>query len=265
MDAQELNVSLIENVATLTINRPHKLNAITASMLGQLDEMLTALVGNPECRVIVLTGSGNRAFSAGADLGSLREQDAMAHFEFHALLTRVCERLEQAPQPSIAAVNGVCIGLGSELMLACDFALAAIDARWCMAEIKVGFPAGSPRVVRRLGLPRAKEVCLTGRFVDAREGEDIGLWLEVVSAENLMPRVHKVAQEIAAKSAFAVAITKGTLNHCADLPFKAAWDLTIGWGNAAFLASPDVREGLAALAEKRSPRYTTVPKAYFAG
>ncbi len=243
----------------LTLNRPHKLNALSYELIDELMDSLEALERDDSVRCLVLTGAGEKAFSAGADIAGFAADIAAspetAYRNFVVRGQALTRRIENYPKPIIAAVNGIAFGGGCEVMEACCLAIAAEHARFAKPEIRLGFPppfGGTQRLPRHIGRKRANEMILTGDAISAEEALLIGLVNQVVTAHELLPACLQMADRIADNPAVAVtaalrAVTRG-LNVSIDegLAIEAAQFMIAA-------ASRDAREGTAAFVEKRRP------------
>jgi enoyl-CoA hydratase len=256
MDYQSIIFAVGAGIATITFNRPEKLNALTPEMLGEFAAAVEQVARNPEVRVLVLTGAG-RAFIAGADVSEFLGFDALAAREFAAGAHRIGFRLEELEIPVLAAVNGFALGGGLELAMACDFIYAADTARFGQPEINLGIIpgfGGSQRLPRLVGKGVAKELCLTGRMLDAAEARSLGLVARVFPAANLMEETLKVARSLAAKGRVALRAAKQAIDRGFDLDLRNACALEVD-AFALCFASPDAHEGARAFLEKRQPRF----------
>ncbi len=248
-------------VKILTLDRPERLNAVNWQMVEELEECFRWLGKHNEVRAVVLTGAG-RAFCAGLDIkdpNSLDQTNTVHAYDLQENFGRMCAHLAEVPQPIIAAVNGAASGAGLVFSLASDMRLAAPEARFNMANVRIGFSGcdlGSsywlPRVV---GLGLASELMMTGRFIGAEEGERRGLVNRVVPADGLVEAAIDLAAEIARNSPFAVRMTKQVLATNVDAPsLRAAIELE----NRTQILSTrtrDFEEALAAFQEKREPEF----------
>jgi enoyl-CoA hydratase len=243
-------------VALVTIDRPGALNALDAAVLAGLAAAFTRLDADPTCRAIVLTGAGTKAFAAGADIKAMATATPetigpVGGFEHWANLAGV-------GLPIIAAVRGFALGGGCELALLCDLVVAADDATFGQPEIKLGVipgAGGTQRLTRAVGKARAMELILTGRSIDAREAERLGMVGRVVPAEETLDRALELAGRIAALPPLAVRAAKAAVNAAQELPLSQG----LAYERRAFFAlfaTEDQKEGMAAFAEKRSPRWT---------
>ena len=227
-------------------------------MLSELCERLGELAGDAEARVLVLTGAGDRAFAAGADI---KEMEAMSVEEARAWggLGHACGRLlETMPKPTIAAVNGFALGGGCELALACDLRYASSRAKLGQPEVSIGIVpgwGGTQRLARVVGLGVAKDLILSGRTVDAQEALRIGLVNGVFEPEELMDKTLEVAAALAGKSPLVLAAAKELTNRTLQGELSAGLDEEAE-RFAQLFASEDQKEGMRAFVEKREPRFT---------
>ncbi len=244
-------------IATVTLNRPDKLNALNEQLLGELAAALAELARDASVRVAILTGAGDKAFAAGADIAAMSEMTPARAKAFADLGHAIGDRIEGAPFPFIAAVNGFALGGGCELALACDFVYASDRAKLGQPEVNLGvIPGfgGTQRLARRVGIARARELCYTGDVVGAEEARRIGLVNEVVSHGDLHARVVEVARKIASKGPLSIAQCKRVLLRGADVPLATANELE-AQAFAALFGSNDQREGMTAFLEKRAAKF----------
>jgi len=256
----------LDGITRITLNRPDKLNAMTADLVGALHDALDAVARDASCRVVVLTGAG-RGFCAGLDLGGYgRAPDTegfgatQAGFAVQKQIATLIPHLRSLPQPVIAAVNGPAAGGGFALVLGSDIRIASASARFNAAFIRIGLSAcdiGTSWLLPRLvGAARAQELMLTGRLFDAEEAGRIGLVTEVVPDEALLEAVLLKAQQIMLNTPFGVALTKEGMWSALEIPgLQAAIDLENRQQIMAS-ATDDHREAMRAFLEKRSPSYT---------
>ena len=210
-----------DGVATVAFNRPDKLNTLTIRLRQELDTAVQALAADPAVRVLILTGSG-RAFTAGLDLDEWAAPGAVAAA---AYVHDAVASLQRFRGPVIGAINGLAITGGVEIALACDLLIASTDARFADTHVKVGLLpgwGGSARLIRRVGLMRAKELALTGRFLSADEALAWGFVNRVVPPARLLPEALALARQIAANPADGVAAYKQLLDQEADVPLGEA-------------------------------------------
>jgi enoyl-CoA hydratase len=245
-------------IAVLTIDRPEAMNALDVDTLSELRDRLTELREDDEVRVIVLTGAGDRAFAAGADIKYMSALSVDEAKEWGGLGHQVGQLLEIAPTVSIAAVNGFALGGGCELALACDLRYAASTAKLGQPEVNLGiFPGwgGTQRLARVCGLGVAKDLILTGRVVDADEALRIQLVSGVFEPDELMEKTLEVARTIASKGPLALAAAKSAVNHALQGDHVENLQAEAESFGELF-ASEDAKEGMTAFAEKREPRFT---------
>jgi enoyl-CoA hydratase len=254
----EYLVSTIDGaVATVTINRPKVLNALDAATLGELDEAMRQLQADASVRAVILTGAGDRAFVAGADiseLAALAPDAAKAHAE---LGQGVFDRVERLGKPVIAAVNGFALGGGCELAMACTVRLAADSARFGQPEVKLGLTpgfAGTQRLPRLVGKGRAMELILGGGVIDAAEAYRIGLVNRVVPAASLMDEARALAEAWAANAPVAVRYAMEAIGHGLETSVAEGSFVEASLFGLTF-ATEDMREGTRAFLEKRKPEF----------
>jgi enoyl-CoA hydratase len=247
-------------VTLLTLNRPDKLNALNRALLAEVGRMVSELAARPTAsrpRAVILTGAGDKAFAAGADVAELSSLGVEAARSLSEHGQRVGRVLEEAPFPIIAAVNGFALGGGCELALACDFIHASDKARFGQPEVALGLVpgfGGTQRLLRRVGVGRARELVTSGRTVDAAEAKAIGLANEVHPHAELLERVKSLANTIAEKAPLAVAAAKRLLLRGESLDLTAGCTLeTEAFG--ALFASHDAKEGTSAFVAKRKPAF----------
>jgi enoyl-CoA hydratase len=248
-------------VVTVTINRPEVRNALDQPTLRALHDLFVGLgdapVGASALRCVILTGAGEKAFVAGADIGALSVLGPRQARAFAELGHAVGDAIEELAVPVIAAVNGFALGGGCELALACDFIYASSNARFGQPEINLGvIPGfgGTQRLPRRIGLGLARELIYTGAIIDAAEALRIGLVNAVVEPGELLPRARAVAETIAGKAPLAIADAKRALRRGADLPLDRAHELERQLF-AGLFATDDQKEGMQAFTGKRPPKF----------
>jgi enoyl-CoA hydratase len=242
-------------VHVVSVHRPKALNALNRNVLEELDRLFAQLAGNAELRAVILTGAGEKAFVAGADIAEMSGYSALEAEAFSALGQRVLDRISAFPRPVIAAVNGFALGGGCELAMACDIVIAGAKAKFGQPEVKLGvIPGfgGTQRLVRRVGLAKAMDLCLTGRMVDADEAVTMGLASR--KAEDALEAAKAAANDIAAMGPVAVRLCKRALleNADSDLSAALAAERTLF---AACFATDDQKEGMKAFLERRAAAF----------
>ncbi|HEX2503726.1 MAG TPA: enoyl-CoA hydratase-related protein [Miltoncostaeaceae bacterium] len=241
-------------VALITLDRPERLNTLSPDMLDELAARLGEVEADETVGAAVLTGAGEKAFSAGADVSMVREAEARA---FAARGHATLDRVEALPKPVIAAVNGYALGGGCELALACDIRLASDRAQIGLPEVTLGiFPGwgGTQRMPRLVGPGKAKELIFTGRRVAADEALALGLVDRVLPHDELVEAAVALAGEIADKPGWAVAASKAMINRAGDGDLAGNLARELDLFSLAF-DTEDQREGMAAFLEKRPPRF----------
>ncbi|MBS2018531.1 MAG: enoyl-CoA hydratase/isomerase family protein [Deltaproteobacteria bacterium] len=245
-------------IALVTLNRPDKLNALSIDLLQALDAELAKLSADGTVSCAILTGAGEKAFAAGADIAAMLEMSTEQARAFSELGHRVCSRIEKAPFPVIGAVNGFALGGGCEVALACDFLYASDKAKLGQPEVNLGVMpgfGGTQRLARRVGIGRARELCYTGDTIGADEALRIGLVNAVVPHAELLPKVKDVAAKIASKGRLAVAQCKRVLFSGEDVSLDVANALEIQ-SFAMLFGTKDRAEGMKAFLEKRKAAFT---------
>ena len=245
-------------VFKLTINRPDKLNAVNAATVEEIDQALARVESNPELRVFILTGAGDKAFVAGADIHELDKRDTVSGRIETRRRQEVYTRIERLEIPSIAAINGWALGTGLELAMACTLRVAAEKAVLGQPEVKLGIIPGAgatQRLPKLVGIGRAMEMILTGEPVRADQALAMGLVNRVVTADQLMVEVAKLADTLAARPKLALQYAKEAV-----LRFSEG-SLEQGLAHESYLhalacGTNDKKEGIAAFLEKRDPKFT---------
>ena len=257
MELKNLQVETVEGVAVLTVDRPKVLNALDTETLRELDGVLDALAADDEVRVLVLTGAGEKAFVAGADIKELSGLSPLQARRHAALGQAIFDRLERLGKPSIAAINGFALGGGLELAMACTLRLAADTARMGLPEITLGLIpgfAGTQRLSRLVGQGRALQMVLTGSMIKADRAEAIGLVNEVVPAAELMDRARALATQLGGFSGAILGLAETAVRQGAEMAFDEGVAFEAAQFGLAF-ATEDAREGMAAFLEKRKAEF----------
>jgi len=244
-------------VAVLTLNRPDKLNALNAELLGELDAAIATLAEDASVACAILTGAGEKAFAAGADIAAMQALSTEEARSFSERGHRLCARMERAPFPVLAAVNGFALGGGCEIALACDFIYASDKAKLGQPEVNLGIIpgfGGTQRLPRLVGIGRARELCYTGEASGAEEALRIGLVNAVVPHAELKVKVRAVAETIAKKGRLAVAQCKRVMYAGEGVSLDVANALEIQ-AFAMLFGTEDRKEGMTAFLEKRAASF----------
>lgn len=257
MTYSNLLLEVKDRIAIVKINRPKALNALNGEVLLDLQQAFTDLTQNREVQVVILTGDGEKAFIAGADIAAMKEMTALQAKEFCDLGHRVMRAIETYRGPVIAAVNGFCLGGGLELALSCDFIYASELAKLGLPEVNLGIMpgfGGTQRLPRLIGKNRAKELIFTGRMLSAKEALEWGIVNKVCGGVELLKDVEVVAQEILQKGPIGVQFAKRAINEGADLDINSGLALEQAIFPAIF-ATEDKNEGVSAFLEKRKASF----------
>jgi enoyl-CoA hydratase len=258
MTFENLLCDVTDGIATVTVNRPDKLNALNAATIGELEACFGLLAADPGARVVVLTGAGPKAFVAGADIAELARLDAAGAQRLARRGQALMDQVANLGKPVIAAVNGFALGGGCELALACSFRWAAETAKLGLPETGLGLIpgyGGTQRLARLVGRGRALEMILRGNLITAAEAQAMGLVNRVVPAGELTGAVAQVAREIAARSQLTLRCALEAVDGGLATDLAAGLRLEAGlFGVVA--SSADGHEGCLAFLEKRPPRFT---------
>lgn len=257
MDYRNIRYRADGGVAVITFDRPKALNALSAELLEEFADALKTVDGTEEIRVLILTGAGEKAFVAGADITELATYDPLQAKAFSATGHRIIGMLQQLSIPVIAAVNGYALGGGCELALACDFIYASENAMFGLPEITLGIIpgfGGTQRLPRQVGKNRAKEMIFTGKMISAMEAEKIGLVNRVVLPEALLDEAHNTAESMAAKGRASLRAAKQAINRGNEADLETGCAIEID-AFALCFGSEDAREGTTAFLEKRKPDF----------
>jgi enoyl-CoA hydratase len=257
MGFQTIELHTEGGIATLTLNRPKALNALNLAMVGELEQAVHHVRDDPSVRVVVITGAGDKAFAAGADITEFKGMSPVDAWMFTQQMQRVYLEIERLPKPVIAAVNGYALGGGCELMLVCDIVYASDRAKIGQPEINLGIipgAGGTQRLSRLIGKQRAKELLLTGDMINAEEAWNLGLLNKVIAHDRLMTEVKKLAEKLAAKGAVALKAAKEAVEEGYDIGLER------GAANEGKLfglcfGTEDKVEGVNAFLEKRPPQF----------
>ena len=253
MDYQNVILERQDRIAILKINRPKALNALNSATLQELSRAFAEIAQDEAVRVVILTGSGEKAFVAGADIAEMRELNPLQGRRFSQLGQSVMNQIENLPQPVLAVVNGFALGGGPELAMACDLRLASEKAKFGQPEVTLGLLAGfggTQRLPRLVGSGRASEILFTGEILDAQEAYRIGLVNRVYPQEELMEQALAMAQKIASRAPIGVQLTKSAIHkgQNIDLISGQAYEAEV-FGQV--FSTQDQKEGCSAFLEKR--------------
>jgi len=242
-----------EDIALITLNRPKALNALNSALLAELGRVLDVIAWDAGIKAVVLTGAGEKAFAAGADISEMQAMTAMEARAFSKNGMDSITKLETLPQPTIAAVNGFALGGGCEVTLACDIRIATTKAKFGQPEVNLGVTpgfGGSQRLPRIVGSGIAKELLFTGDIIGAQRAYEIGLVNHVVEPEELLDNAFEMAKKIASKGQLAVRLTKQGVNEGLNMDIERALQYETELFGLSF-STDDQKEGMAAFLEKR--------------
>lgn len=245
------------NIATVTINRPKALNALNSETLKDIDTVLDNLENDKEVYAVILTGAGDKAFVAGADISEMKDLNEEQGTEFGTLGNNVFRRLEKLDKPVIAAISGFALGGGCELAMACDIRIASEKAKFGQPEAGLGITpgfGGTQRLPRIVGEAKAKELIYTCDIIKADEALRIGLVNKVVAPENLMEEANAMANKIAANAPIAVKLCKDAINRGMQVGMDEAIVIEAEDFGKCF-SSEDQKEGMTAFVEKRAKNF----------
>jgi enoyl-CoA hydratase len=244
-------------LAILYINRPKALNALNHETLVEIRNAVTSVNQDPDIDVLIITGAGDKAFVAGADISYMKELSAVEGRAFGALGQEVFTLIEKMEKPVIAAVNGFALGGGCELAMCCDFRIASFKAKFGQPEVGLGITpgfGGTQRLPRLIGPGMAKQLLFTADTINANEALDIGLVNQVVAPDELMDATRNIAQRIAGKAQLAVRFCKAAVNNGMQTDIDRAMWIEADLFGLCF-ATADQKEGMAAFSEKRKPEF----------
>lgn len=256
------NIVLTRNseIGFVTINRPKALNALNYETMLELNQIITDLAQDRSVKVVVIMGSGDKAFVAGADIPEMQSMSAIEGRNWGRLGQEIFGKIENLPQPVIAAVNGFALGGGCELAMACDIRIASEKAKFGQPEVSLGITpgfAGTQRLPRLVGKAIAKELLFTGDMIDAATALRIGLVNKVVAAEDLLESVKVLAEKIILKAPQAVQLCKAAVNNGINMDTASAYAYEAEVFGLCF-ATWDQKEGMSAFIERRVPKFTGI-------
>lgn len=257
MEYKNILLERDKGIATLTINRPKSLNALNKETLEEMLACCKEISEDRSVQVVIITGAGEKAFVAGADISFMQGLDAAGGKKFGRLGHAVARTIENLPQPVIAAINGFALGGGCELALACDIRLASDNAKFGQPEVNLGvIPGfgGTQRLPRLIGKGLANELLFSGNIIDAAEACRIGLVNRVISQEKLMDECRELALKICSRGPAAVRLCKEAVNNGMEMDLNRACSYE-GDLFAFCFAGDEQKEGMSAFLEKRTPNF----------
>jgi enoyl-CoA hydratase len=249
----------VENgVGMITINRPKALNALNYDTLQDLSDIFDQMTGDDTVKTVIITGSGEKSFVAGADITAMLPMSAVEGRKWAKFAQGIFNKIENFPRPVIAAVNGFALGGGCELAMACDIRIASEKAKFGQPEVSLGIPpgfGGTQRLPRLVGKGRAKELLFTGDMIDAAEAYRIGLVNQVTKPEALLDKAKSMAQKIMSRGPVAVELCKAAVNEGLDVDLESGVAFEAEIFGLCF-ATADQKEGMSAFVEKRKAVFT---------
>lgn len=257
MSYEVIQLTKEDGVAVITLNRP-PMNPLSSQVYRELSLAVDEVQNDASIKAVIITGAGNKALAAGADVSEMARLTPVEVYQFCQGSRIALEKIENLKKPVIAAVSGIAFGGGCELALACDFRLAADNAKFGQPEIGLGIipgNGGTQRLPRLIGVAKAKELIFLGEPIDAATAEKIGLVNKVVPADSLLEEAQKLARKLASKPVMAMQMAKEAINTGINLDIGSALTLEIQDFITAF-ASADAQEGIGAFLEKRKPSFT---------
>jgi enoyl-CoA hydratase len=257
MEYKNLLFEVEEGVATVTFNRPKALNAMNSETMGELMDAIKRCADDDGIKCVVLTGAGDKAFVAGADIVEMQELEPSDALKFMERGHETYRAIELLPKPVVAAVKGFALGGGTEIAMSCDIRFAADNARFGQPEILLGLIpgwGGTQRLARLIGIGRAKEIIMGGGQIDAQRAYELGLVNKVFPADELMAETKKFAKRLAAMPAFAIKMAKHSINFGHELPLDHANRLEMECCAQCF-STHDQKEGMKAFLEKRKANF----------
>ena len=257
MEYKNILFNVAEGMATITFNRPKVLNAMNLEVMTELGEAVKICAMDDNIRAVILTGAGEKAFVAGADISQMQDSTPVDILKLMELGQNTLRLLETMAKPSIAAINGYALGGGTEIALACDIRIASETAMFGQPEILIGIIpgwGGTQRLPRLVGMGIAKELILSGAQINAKRAYEIGLVNKVVPAAELISEAEKIARKFTTLPGFALKMAKNSINYGFDLPLDNAVKLELG-SVAQCFSTQDQKEGMKAFLEKRKPNF----------
>jgi len=257
MEFKNLKLDLKDGISLITINRPKYLNALNLETLKEIDQVLEKVKEEDEVQVVIMTGAGEKAFVAGADISEMKDMDPIKAKEFAELGQKILRKIELMKKVVIAAVNGYALGGGCELAMACDLRIASKNAKFGQPEVGLGIIpgfGGTQRLPRIVGMSKAKELIFTGEIINAEEALRIGLVSKVVEQEKLLEEAQNIAKKIMSKSMIAISLAKEAINMGGSMDIEAGMSFEAK-AFALCFSTYDQKEGMIAFMEKRAPKF----------
>lgn len=254
MISEVIKLKKEDDIVIITLNRP-PFNPLNSQVFSDFGKVLTEIEADASVKSVIITGMGEKAFAAGADVNEVAFNTPFQQHEFLKLVLSVINKLENLEKPTIAAVNGLALGGGCEITLACDFRIAAENAKFGQPEINIGVipgGGGTQRLLRLIGLTRAKEMLFLGEAIDAATAEKYGLVNKVVPKEQLLDTAKEYAKKLGSKPPVTMKVLKNTVNTGQNIDLSSALNLEIDSFIVAFTTEDRV-EGINAMLEKRKP------------
>ena len=255
MTEKNVLTEIRENIIIATLNRPEALNALNDDLMDELSKVVDQYEENTNLKCLILTGS-EKAFAAGADIKQMQPKSYMDVYK-EDFITKNWERIARCRKPTIAAVSGYALGGGCELAMMCDFIVASDSAKFGQPEINLGISpgaGGTQRLTRFIGKSKSMDMCLTGRMMDSKEADSIGLVSRVFSTDGFIDKVIEVGEEVAEKSLIATMMTKEMVNRAYETTLSEGVRFERRLFHSMF-ATNDKSEGMAAFIEKRKPDF----------
>jgi enoyl-CoA hydratase len=246
-----------DGIAKVTLNRPESLNALNSTVYNELYDVFEAIENDAEVRVVILTGSGEKAFAAGSDVAEMANMDPIAAQKFMATIRKASDRVYNLTKPVIAAISGYALGGGCELAMCCDLRIASERARFGQPEINLGLipgACGTQRLPRLIGVAKAKEMIYLGDMIKADEALRLGLVNKVVPPESLMDEAMEWAKKLAGKSSPVLAMAKMAIQTGIDTDINSGLNIEARCDALCF-ATEDQKEGMKAFLEKRKAEF----------
>jgi enoyl-CoA hydratase len=257
MSYENILFEVKDNVGILTINRPKVLNALNPKTLDEIEDVIDKIYKENLARVLIITGAGDKAFVAGADISEFPKMNSLKAKLFAKKGQDIFFKIENLPIPVIACVNGYALGGGCELAMSCDFIYASEKAKFGQPEINLGIIpgfGGTQRLARLIGRAKAKELCMTGIQISAQEAKELGLVAQIFKPEELMDKTMEIAKSMSKKSMVALRAIKEVINKGTEVDLYTGCALEVEAFATSF-SSEDAKEGATAFLEKRKPEF----------